>query len=50
MDYYFLERFALVFFNNRELKIHQIHDADVTKNCRYYHSFTSRVKSMDCYW
>jgi hypothetical protein len=29
----------------RELKIHQIYDADVTKNCRYYHSLTSRVKN-----
>jgi hypothetical protein len=27
----------------RELKIHQIYDADVTKNFRYYHSFTSLV-------
>ena len=33
-----------------ELKIHKIYGADVTKNCRYYHSFTSRVKSMDGCW
>ena len=32
------------------LKINQIYDADVTENCRYYHSFTSRVKAMDCCW
>ena len=36
--------------NIRELKIHQIYDADVTKNYRYYHSFISRVKSMDGCW
>jgi hypothetical protein len=36
--------------NIRELKIHQIYDADVTKNCRYYHSFISRVKTMDGCW
>ena len=35
---------------SRELKIHQIYDADVTRNCRYYHSFASRVKTMDYCW
>jgi hypothetical protein len=34
----------------RELKIRQIYDADVTKNCHNYHSFISRVKTMDCCW
>jgi hypothetical protein len=35
---------------NSVLNIHQIYDADVAKNCRYRHSFASRVKSMDGCW
>jgi hypothetical protein len=35
---------------NSELKMHQICDADVKKNCNYSHSFTPRIKIMASSW
>ena len=33
-----------------ELKMHQIYDEDVKKNCNYSHSFTTRIKVTASSW
>jgi hypothetical protein len=39
-----------VYVYQGELKMHQIYDADVKKNCNYSHSFTTRIKIMASSW
>jgi hypothetical protein len=39
-----------VYVYQSELKMHQIYDADVKKNCIYSHSFITRIKSMASSW
>jgi hypothetical protein len=39
-----------VYFYQSELKMYQIYDADVKKNCNYSHSFITQIKIMASSW